>query len=260
MPRSKQSQAVFELLENRVKRYEQANFIPDDPICIPRSMERKEDAEIAGFLAATIAWGNRKSILNNCYSLLERMDQSPHEFVLKAGPTDLRRLEGFVHRTFNDTDLLYFMSALRMIYRDRGGLESVFASAFRQDAGTAQAIHSFREVFFSLEHPERTRKHVADPLRGSTAKRLNMFLRWMVRSSEAGVDLGLWTSISPSQLYLPLDVHTGKVARRLGLLKRKQNDWKAVEEVTANLRTFDPLDPVRYDFALFGIGVYEGGA
>ena len=260
MPKRKPSQAVFELLENRAKRYEQADFIPDDPICIPRSMERKEDAEIAGFLAATLAWGNRKSILNNCHKLLARMDQAPHDFVLNATSNDLRRLEGFVHRTFNDTDLLYFMAALRMIYTEHGGLESVFAAAYRQDAGAAEAIHGFREVFFSLEHPERTRKHVADPLRGSTAKRLNMFLRWMVRSSDAGVDLGLWKQISPAQLYLPLDVHTGKVARKLGLLKRKQNDWKAVEEVTANLRMFDPNDPVRYDFALFGIGVYEGDA
>jgi uncharacterized protein (TIGR02757 family) len=248
---------VKALLDDRAELYEQPGFIDDDPICIPHSFSKKEDAEIGGFLSATIAWGQRKTIVNNARAMMERMDQAPHDFVLNASGEDLRKLEGFVHRTFNDTDLLYFIEALGMVYRDKGGLETVFADAFAAGGGAASAIHRFRDVFFSIEHPQRTGKHVADPLRGSTAKRINMFLRWMVRPADKGVDLGLWSAIAPAQLILPLDVHTGNVARKLRLLRRKQNDWKSVEEVMKVLRRFDADDPVKYDFALFGLGMYE---
>jgi uncharacterized protein (TIGR02757 family) len=249
--------AVKALLDDRWQRYEKPEFIAEDPIAIPRSMHAKEDQEIAGFLVATIAWGNRRSILTNAHSLVERMDGRPHSFITSASDAELRRLEGFVHRTFNDTDLLYFTAALKRIYTVHGGLESVFSDGFRMDGTASAAIAHFNDVFFGAEHPERTRKHVADPRKGSSAKRINMFLRWMARPSDKGVDLGIWTRIPTARLELPLDVHTGNVARRLGLLTRKQNDRKAVEEVMAHLRKFDPIDPVKYDFALFGIGVYE---
>lgn len=252
-------QVLYELLEDRASRYEQADFIADDPICIPHGFSKKEDAEIAGFLTATIAWGQRKTILRNAQNLIDRMDGSPHKFITSAKEGDLKSLEGFIHRTFNDTDLLYFVAALKEIYLKHGGLERVFTTAFRQDAGAVHAIHQFRQVFFSIDHPERTGKHVADPMRGSSAKRINMFLRWMVRSPHRGVDLGLWKDIRTSDLCIPLDVHTGNVARELKLLKRVQNDWKSVEELMSVLRKFDPEDPVKYDFALFGMGVYEGG-
>lgn len=257
LPARPSKAVVKALLDDRWQRYEKPEFISDDPIAIPRSLKTKEDQEIAGFLAATIAWGNRRSILTNARSLVERMDGAPHAFITQASDTELKRLEGFVHRTFNDTDLLYFAAALKRIYTENGGLEAVFLDGFRTEGSAAGAVSHFNEVFFAGEHPERTRKHVADPRKGSSAKRINMFLRWMARSSDRGVDLGIWTTIPVHLLELPLDVHTGNIARRLGILKRKQNDRKAVEEVMAILRKFDPSDPVKYDFALFGIGVYE---
>ena len=238
-------------------KYESPEFIDSDPIQIPQSFTKKEDQEISGFLAATIAWGQRKTIINNAHSIVERMDQAPHDFILSAEDQDMKRLEGFVHRTFNDTDLLFFVASLRNIYRHHGGLETVFAHAITSKGQMGLAIAEFKKVFFSIEHPCRTTKHVADPTRGSSAKRINMYLRWMVRSKEKGVDLGIWNQISPSQLYVPLDVHTGNVARELGLLTRKQNDWKAVEELMEVLRSFDAEDPVKYDFALFGTGVFD---
>ncbi len=257
LPARPSKAVVKALLDDRWQRYEQPGFIADDPIAIPRSLQAKEDQEIAGFLVATIAWGNRRGILTNARSLVERMDGAPHAFITQASGKALKRLEGFVHRTFNDTDLLYFTSALKRIYRDHGGLEGVFSDGFRNGGSAAAAIGHFNDVFFAGEHPERTRKHVADPRKGSSAKRINMYLRWMARSSERGVDLGIWTTIPVHLLELPLDVHTGNIARRLGILTRKQNDRKAVEEVMQVLRKFDPNDPVKYDFALFGMGVYE---
>lgn len=249
---------VRNFLEERWERYERPDFVQDDPIAIPRSFALKEDKEISGFITATIAWGNRKSIMNNAHALIQRMDYAPFEFVTRAGDHDLKQLEGFVHRTFNDTDVLYFVEALRHIYLKRGGLEAVFTSAFRQDGRAAGAIAQFRDVFFEIEHPARTGKHVSDPRKGSSAKRINMFLRWMVRSPQRGVDFGLWKGINPALLEVPLDVHTGNVARWLGLINRKQNDRKSVEELMKNLRRFDARDPAKYDFALFGTGVYEG--
>lgn len=248
---------VKALLDDRADRYERPAFIKDDPVAIPHSFNRKEDREISGFLSATIAWGQRTTIVRNSHRMIELMDHSPYDFLMDAPPRELMKLDTFVHRTFNGTDFLYFVEALRMIYREKGGLEKVFTDGFNEGAGPAGAIHRFRDVFFSIEHPLRTTKHVADPLKGSTAKRINMYLRWMVRSSEKGVDFGLWKDIQPSLLAIPLDTHTGNIARQLGMLKRKQNDWKSVEELMKVLRRFDSDDPVRYDFALFGLGMYE---
>ena len=230
---------------------------------IPHRYDRPEDVATAGFFAATLAWGNRKSILRSCGGLLDRMDDAPADFVASAGPRELQRLDDFVHRTFQGEDARRFVLCLRSLHED-GGLEGAFSTAFRQapdtvgrpgikDAG--QALHGFKQRFFR-DHPAgRTSKHVADPLKGSAAKRICMYLRWMVRPAQRGVDFGLWRDIPLSALRLPLDVHTGNVARELGLLHRKASDWRAVEEVTDVLRMLDPDDPVRYDFALFGMGV-----
>lgn len=246
-----------DFLDAKADHYNQPAFLKEDPVQIPHALNLKEDKEIAGFLAATIAWGQRPTIIKNAHSILERMDGAPFDFVLNAQSEDLKRLEGFVHRTFNDSDLLYFIAALKNMYTVHGGLEKVFTSAFNSEADASGAIHQFRTVFFELEHLPRTQKHVANPQKGSSAKRINMYLRWMVRQDNKGVDLGLWKGISPSKLYLPLDTHTGNVARQLGLLERTQNDWKAVAEVTSNLSKLDPEDPIKYDYALFGLGVYE---
>jgi uncharacterized protein (TIGR02757 family) len=242
-------------LDEKAAFYEKPDFVADDPIQIPHLFSQKEDIEIAGFLAATIAWGQRKSILNNAKRIVEAMDMAPHAFVVNHKPSDLKVFKGFVHRTFNEDDLLGFIHALKLVYEQHGGLEQAMA----QHPNNIQlSLHAFKNLFFSGEHLPRSRKHVSDPLKGSSAKRLNMFLRWMTRSNSKGVDFGIWTQHAASALHLPLDVHTGRVARRLGLLNRKQDDWKAVEELTQKLSTFDPQDPVKYDFALFGMGVYEG--
>ena len=223
---------------------------------IPHQYSGKEDIEISAFLTATIAWGNRKSIINNAKKLMELMGGSPYDFIMQHAEGDLQKLSGFVHRTFNGEDLKYFITALRHMYQNHGGLERVFSQNATKTS-LQPAISKFKELFFELPHPIRTTKHVSDPLRGSAAKRINMFLRWMVRNNTTGVDFGLWKSISPSQLSCPLDVHSGNVARKLNLLKRKQNDAKALAELDKSLRKLDPEDPVKYDFALFGLGVFE---
>ena len=243
-------------LDEKAVQYESLDFISADPIQIPHSFTKKEDIEISGFLTATIAWGNRKSIITNAQKMMGLMDNAPHDFVLHHQEKDLKRFEGFVHRTFNAEDMSYFVRALKYIYTQHHGLEAVFAQA-TQKTDLQTAIHHFKQLFFSLPHPSRTQKHVSDPLKGSAAKRLNMYLRWMVRSDKKGVDFGLWKSISPAQLSCPLDVHSGNVARKLKLLKRKQNDAKALAELDHNLRKMDVQDPVKYDFALFGLGVFE---
>lgn len=241
-------------LDEEVERYENPNFIELDPIRIPHSFSRKEDIEIAGFLSATISWGNRKSIIANAKKLMELMDNAPFNFVTAHSKRDLVRLNHFVHRTFNSQDVTFFIQSLKNIYIHHNGLEAAFIKGF--DGENIQtALVGFREIFFSQKHPERTEKHVSNPLTGSSAKRLNMFLRWMVRSNAKGVDFGIWKNIPTSVLMMPLDVHTGNVSRELHLLKRKQNDWKALEELMATLRSFDKNDPVKYDYALFGIGV-----
>lgn len=243
-------------LEEKVQQYESFDFIEVDPILIPHQFSQKEDIEISGFLAATIAWGNRKSIINNAQKMMALMDQAPYDFIINHKEDDLERFEGFVHRTFNADDLRYFVKALRYIYQEHQGLEQLF-SRHATSQNLQEAIHQFKQVFFSLPHQQRTQKHVSDPLKGSAAKRLNMYLRWMVRSNKNGVDFGLWKSLHPRQLSCPLDVHSGNVARKLKLLKRKQNDGKALAELDTALRKMDAEDPVKFDYALFGLGVFE---
>lgn len=251
------------MLDEAADRYERPDFLEEDPLGIPHRFSDPEDIAVAGFLAATLAWGNRKSIIRSCEDLLDRMDGAPADFIRDAGPRELKALGGFVHRTFQEEDAGRFVRCLQSLGRD-GGLEGVFTAAFASApavegrAGVPDmgwALHAFKERFFADEPAGRTVKHVADPRKGSAAKRLCMYLRWMVRSSRRGVDFGLWSGISPAALRLPLDVHTAGVSRALGLLDRKANDWRSVEEVTATLRLLDPDDPVRYDFALFGMGV-----
>lgn len=243
-------------LDEKVEIYNNPNFIESDPIQIPHLFSLKEDIEIAGFLVATIAWGNRKSIINNGIRLTEIMENSPYDFVMNFSEKDLGNASNFVHRTFNNEDLFYFFKSLQNIYKNHGGLEHVFAKNSEKNS-LQVSIHHFKKTFFELDHLPRTQKHVSDPLKNSAAKRINMFLRWMIRKDNAGVDFGLWKSISPSLLSCPLDVHSGNVARKLQLLNRKQNDAKAVNELDLALRDLDAKDPVKYDFALFGLGVFE---
>ena len=243
-------------LEERYLRYCTPEFIKSDPVQIPHLFTRKEDIEIAGFLAASIAWGQRKAIIAGANHLLSLMNHAPYDFVMHASNKELQRLDSFVYRTFQPDDCLFFLSSLRHLYTNCGGLHGVFANGYRNGGSIFEALTHFRHVFMETPHLQRSAKHVADVRRGSSAKRLNMFLRWMVREND-GIDFGLWKDIPVSELMLPLDVHSGNVGRRLGLLTRKTNDWKAVDEITGNLRKFDPVDPVKYDFALFGTGVFE---
>lgn len=253
-----QRSELKDFLEEKYALYNRDSFIENDPISIPHQFCRKEDIEIAGFLAATIAWGNRKSIITNANRLVEWMDNAPYDFILNAKAADCKPFKTFVHRTFNGVDCVFFLQSLQHIYKKHGGLEQAFTKGLKKkDTDVANAITHFRQLFFSIDYPTRTGKHVSNPLEGSSAKRLCMYLRWMVRSDEYGVDFGLWKGITTAQLCLPLDVHTGNVARKLGLLQRKQNDWKAVMEVTTQLRTYDAQDPIKYDFALFGLGAVE---
>ncbi|MCH1608206.1 MAG: TIGR02757 family protein [Flavobacteriaceae bacterium] len=247
-------QELKSFLDFKSQHYESEFFIAHDPIQIPHQFSKKEDIEIAGFLTATIAWGNRVSILKSAEKMMDIMEGAPHDFVLHHKTKDLNNFRGFVHRTFNEEDIQYFIRSLSNIYKHHGGLEGVFSDGEIQ---IQERIHRFKQIFFKLNHLPRTQKHVSDPFRGSAAKRINMFLRWMVRSNEKGVDFGLWKKISPSMLSIPLDVHTGNVARKLKLLKRKQNDAKALQSLDLSLRKFDPDDPVKYDFALFGLGAFE---
>lgn len=243
-----------EFLDQKADLYNNPNFIETDPIQIPHQFSSKKDIEISGFITSTIAWGNRKMIINNANKMMDIMGNSPYDFVMnydKSNP----QIDVFVHRTFNGIDLNYFLLALRHIYEKHGDLEQVFIPQPQQDLQAK--ISDFKRIFFEINHPIRTQKHVSDPMKGSAAKRINMFLRWMVRNDNKGVDFGIWPHISPAQLSCPLDVHSGNVARKLGLLTRKQNDAKALKELDANLLKFDPNDPVKYDFALFGLGVFE---
>jgi len=247
------------LLDSRVTEYNRFDFIHTDPIQIPHRFSRKEDIEIAAFLTATISWGQRKSIINNAKQLMELMDNSPYEFVMETvNKNEWQHIKQFVHRTFNGNDCLFFLESLKNIYTHHGGLEKIFDTGYQTNGSIYGALQHFRHVFLSIPHEGRVRKHVSVVETNSSAKRLNMFLRWMVRSDDQQVDFGLWKNIPTSALMLPLDVHTGDVARALGLLQRKQNDWKAVEEITSMLRSFDSNDPIKYDYALFGIGAFEG--
>jgi uncharacterized protein (TIGR02757 family) len=248
---------IKSFLDEKVVLYNHPNFIESDPIQIPHLYTLKEDIEIAGFLSATIAWGNRKMIISNAKKMMQLMGNSPYDFVMCHQDSNLEKLENFVHRTFNGQDFKVFIRNLHRIYTDYDGLENVFAQHI-ENHSMQKSISAFKRVFFEGNLTLRTEKHVSDPLNGSAAKRINMFLRWMVRQDTSGVDLGIWKSISPSVLSCPLDVHSGNVARKLTLLLRKQNDAKALLELDNNLRLLDKNDPVKYDFALFGLGVFEG--
>lgn len=256
--REDELKAIKEFLDEKYFQFNTGAFIETDPISIPRSFTRKEDIEIAGFLAATIAWGQRKSIITNATKLMQLMDQQPFEFVMGHSEKDLLPFKKFVHRTFNGMDCIFFIRSLRNLYENHGGLEGAFAKETgRKDSSVKNAIAGFRGLFLETPHQVRVEKHVSNPLAKSSAKRLCMYLRWMVRNDKMGVDFGIWKSIKPSQLCLPLDVHTGNVSRKLGLLHRTQNDWQAVEEITEMLRNMDSRDPVKYDFALFGLGAFD---
>lgn len=246
-----------EFLNEKVIQYNTLDFIDSDPVQIPHQFSLKEDVEIAGFLTATIAWGNRKMIINNSKRMMDMLGNSPYDFIMTHNDTQLEKLDGFVHRTFNSEDFKTFVKALQHIYTNHNGLEMAFARN-QHPLSMQPAIAEFKKLFFEIEHQTRAMKHVSDPMQGSAAKRINMFLRWMVRQDQKGVDFGIWKSISPASLSCPLDVHSGNVARKLGLLTRKQNDGKALAELDTALRLLDPNDPVKYDFALFGLGVFEG--
>ena len=247
---------IISFLNYKSNQYNNIKFIETDPIQIPHLFNKKEDVEISGFLTSTISWGNRKSIIKSAEKLIELLDHSPYDFILNHKKRDLDTLKPFVHRTFNGIDLIQFVKSLKHIYRNYNGLEEIFRNNIKDDS-LQYAIHKMNKIFFEIPHTNRTKKHISDPMRGSAAKRINMFLRWMVRDDTRGVDFGIWKSISPRYLSCPLDVHTGNVARKLGLIQRKQNDHKAVMELDKKLREFDLIDPVKYDFALFGLGVFE---
>lgn len=245
-----------DFLNEKAELYNRPDFIASDPIQIPHLFTQKEDIEIAGFLAATIAWGNRKMIINSAHKIIDRMGNSPYDFVMSHRESDLDKLDDFVHRTFNASDLKTFLKGLRHIYQNHGGMEAVFEQ-HQSEHSMQPAISAFKKIFFEIDHQERTHKHISDPLNNSAAKRINMYLRWMARKDNKGVDLGIWKNIPMHKLSCPLDVHSGNVARKLGLLSRKQNDAKALWELDTALRHLDPNDPVKYDFALFGLGVFE---
>jgi uncharacterized protein (TIGR02757 family) len=247
---------LSDLLNEKCDRYNRPEFIESDPVSVPHLFSVKENIELAGFLTATISWGRRSTIIQNARQLMAMMDNDPFGFINDASEAEIKKLR-FCHRTFNSADLHYFIYALRNICSQHGGLETLFYKAFQQKPDLQHALIIFRKVFFELNPGTRTGKHIADVSKNASAKRLNMFLRWMIRSDDRGVDFGLWKKIPASALYIPLDVHSGNVARSLGLLTRKQNDWKAVEELTNVLKRYDPDDPVKYDFALFGMGVFE---
>ena len=247
---------IKDFLEESYLKYNNRSFIENDPICIPHLFTKKEDIEIAGFLAATIAWGNRRSIITNATKLMNWMDNEPHQFILNHSKKEQKPFENFVHRTFNGKDCIFFLEALKNIYKNHNGLEAAFSNKKNDsDFNLKYNIVNFRDLFLETKHLPRSEKHISSPIKKSSAKRLCMYLRWMVRNDKKGVDFGIWKSISPKELCLPLDVHTGNVSRSLGLLKRTQNDWQAVEEITSVLRELDPKDPIKYDFSLFGIGV-----
>lgn len=246
-------------LDSKTDLYNKPSFIKHDPISIPRSFSKKEDIEIAGFFTAIFSWGNRSTIINKSKELLQLMDNAPHDFCTGHADNDLKRLLSFKHRTFNATDLLYFITFFKMHYRTYPSLEIAFTQWMNKEDETVEnGLNGFYRYFFSLPgFPQRTRKHIASPEKNSSCKRLNMFLRWMVRTDDNGVDLGIWKNISPYQLVCPVDVHVARVARQLNLLHRKPVDWQAALELTGHLRTLDKEDPVKYDFALFGTGVME---
>ncbi|MDW7690384.1 TIGR02757 family protein [Flammeovirgaceae bacterium SG7u.111] len=248
---------IRDLLETKAEEYNQPGFIKDDPICIPHLFTKKQDIEIAGFFAAMLAWGQRKTIINKCRELIGMMDNTPFDFIKNHQDSDLKSFLSFKHRTFNATDTLYFLEFFKQFYAENESLEMAFSKHISaEETNVEQGLRGFHDIFFSLpDFPERTKKHIATPARKSACKRLNMYLRWMVRNDEKGVDFGIWNTIKPSQLICPLDVHVERVGKALGLLHRKPTDWRAATELTGNLKKINPDDPVRYDFALFGLGL-----
>lgn len=248
-----------DFLNLKVSEYNQPGFIENDPVSIPHAYSLKQDIEITGFWAAILAWGQRVTIINKCKELFALMDNAPYDFVLNHSENDLKRLLKFKHRTFNDIDTLYFIEFFKHFYGKYDSLEDAFLTDLkRSDPHVEHALVGFHNLFFDLpDAPQRTRKHIATPVRKSACKRINMFLRWMVRSDNKGVDFGIWKKITPAQLVCPCDVHVERVARKLGLIERKQMDWQTALELTNNLKQFDPNDPVKYDFALFGLGIEE---
>ena len=250
--------ALFHLLEDRHARYNQPGFIAEDPIVVPHRFSRLQDIEISGFFAAILAWGQRKTIVRKATELMALFDNAPHDFMLHHSEDDLRRLLHFKHRTFNPTDLLYFVSFFQQYYRQHQSLEEAFVGPPGAAQDPASRLSRFYDTVFGLpDCPQRSRKHVSTPARKSACKRVNMYLRWMVRPDSQGVDFGLWQKLQPSDLICPLDVHVDRVGRKLGLITRKQTDWHTAVELTENLKQFDPHDPVKYDFALFGLGIEE---
>jgi uncharacterized protein (TIGR02757 family) len=248
---------IKDFLEEKYDEYNRPEFIQTDPVQIPHLFTNPDDIEIAGFFSAIIAWGQRTTIIKNGMMLMKLMDNNPHDFILNAGDSDYTVFKNFRHRTFNYADAVYFCKSLKNIHGKYGGLKTLFENSYNRHDSLKNAIIDFRKVFFEIPHPGRTTKHISDISKGSAAKRINMFLRWMVRKDRRGVDFGIWNSIPSASLYIPLDIHTGSVARKLGILRRKQNDWKAVEQLTEVLRGFDRDDPVKYDYALFGLGVTD---
>lgn len=248
-------------LNQKVKEFNNPSFIKDDPVYIPHLFTKKQDIEIAGFFASIFAWGIRKTIINKSKLLLQLMDNSPYDFCLHHSEEDLKKAEKFCHRTFNDTDLLYFISFFKFHYSKHNSLEAAFFNnkTMQQPINAVEnALNYFYQYFFSLENvPARTKKHIASPQKNSTCKRLNMYLRWMVRNDDKGVDFGIWKKISPSQLICPVDLHVARVAKHFNLIKSKQVDWQSAIELTQALKKFDKKDPVKYDFALFGLGIIE---
>ncbi|MBD8487711.1 TIGR02757 family protein [Echinicola sp. CAU 1574] len=248
-----------DFLEEKTLHYNQPEFITLDPISIPHRFRKKQDIEIAGFFAATLAWGQRKTIINKCLQLLEMMDNAPHDFILHHEEKDLRPFLNFKHRTFNDIDTLWFLAFFKSFYQKHESLEEAFTIGWREEVDVMEVLLvNYHDLFFKdPEAPQRTRKHVATPKRKAACKRINMFLRWMVRQDDKGVDFGIWQKIKPYQLICPCDLHVDRVGRKLGLIERKQTDWRTAVELTERLREFDSEDPVKYDFALFGLGVEE---
>jgi len=251
-------QQLKDFLNAKAAYYNHPDFIANDPICIPHRFSQLQDIEIAGLFAAILAWGNRTSIINKCTELLNYMDNAPYDFIRHHQPRERIKLMSFAHRTFNGLDLLYFVEFLQHYYTNVTSLEFAFSAHLApEDENVEKALAGFRKVFFALEHPERTTKHIATPAKNSACKRLNMYLRWMVRKDDCGVDFGVWEHISPSQLVCPVDVHVARVAARLGLIHEAKADWHTALELTTQLKQLDPEDPAKYDFALFGLGVIE---
>lgn len=246
-----------DFLELKYEQFNNPSFIEYDPVSIPHQYNLKQDIEISGFLTATIAWGRRDLIINSAKNLMEIMGNSPYDFIMNTRENGMNKIRDFYYRTFNGNDCRTFIDSLRNIYRSFNSMEDIMAGYLENGYGWKEAITGLRKEFFSIPHPKRSLKHFADVSKGAAGKRLNMFFRWMVRDDGSGVDFGIWKSIDKSLLYIPLDFHTGKTSRELGLLSRKQDDWKAVEELTSVLIQFDENDPVKYDFSLFGLGIFE---